>query len=90
MASISRVMKDIVDSEHTSAAENLKRLLAVYKESEDLINIGAYKRGTSVEIDEAIFYYPKIVEFFKQSVHENYSAEETIELLNSIVSKGDQ
>jgi flagellum-specific ATP synthase len=90
LKSVSRVMPAIVPSEHIKLADRVRTLLATYLNSEDLINIGAYKRGTSVEIDEAIFYYPKIVEFFKQSVHENFSAEETVQLLTSIVSKGDQ
>ncbi|MET3194465.1 flagellar protein export ATPase FliI [Bacillus sp. OAE603] len=90
LKSVSRVMPAVVSSENMKLADRVRTLLANYLNSEDLINIGAYKRGTSLEIDEAIYYYPKLVDFFKQSVHENYSAEETVELLNSIVSKGDQ
>ncbi|WP_088069456.1 flagellar protein export ATPase FliI [Gottfriedia luciferensis] len=89
LKSVSRVMPAIVPSEHMKLADRIRTLLATYLNSEDLINIGAYKRGTSTEIDEAIYYYPKIIDFFKQSVHENFSTEETVEMLTSIVSKGD-
>ncbi|GGI14224.1 flagellar protein export ATPase FliI [Gottfriedia solisilvae] len=90
LKSVSRVMPAVVPNENMKLADRVRTILATYLNSEDLINIGAYKRGTSLEIDEAIYYYPKLVDFFKQSVHENFSAEETVELLNSIVSKGDQ
>lgn len=83
LASISRVMKDIVPEEHQRAAEQLKRLLAVYKESEDLINIGAYQRGTNPSIDEAIDAIQMINDFTKQRVNETAPYEETIHRLES-------
>jgi flagellum-specific ATP synthase len=89
LKSVSRVMSSIVDSEHTKLAERVRTLLSTYLNSEDLINIGAYKRGTNPQIDEAIYYYPKIIEFFKQAVHENYTTEETVQLLSTIVKEGE-
>lgn len=70
LASISRVMKDIVEEEQTDAADNMKRLMSVFKESEDLINIGAYQKGSSPDIDEAIERIQDIWRFTKQKVHE--------------------
>ena len=58
LKSISRVMNNIVDENHKKSAEQLRATLSIYLESEDLINIGAYKRGSSVEIDHAIKQYP--------------------------------
>ncbi|UHA73937.1 flagellar protein export ATPase FliI [Paenibacillus sp. 481] len=81
LASISRVMKDIVPKDHQLAAEQLKRLLAVYKESEDLINIGAYQRGSNPVIDEALQYIEEIQAFTKQRVDDEAPFEETIERL---------
>ncbi|MCQ4087188.1 flagellar protein export ATPase FliI [Saccharibacillus sp. JS10] len=81
LASISRVMKDISPETQTDAANNLKRLLSVYKESEDLINIGAYQRGSSEEIDEAIDNIQRIWDFTKQKVDEKTTLEDTIERL---------
>lgn len=78
MASISRVMKDIVDREHTAAAENLKRLLAVYKQSEDLINIGAYQRGSNPQIDMSLEYIDAIWDYTKQRVDEKVTYDEAI------------
>lgn len=70
MASVSRVMNDIVPEEHLRAAETLKRHLAVYRESEDLINIGAYQRGTNPEIDEALGHIQNIWDFTRQRTTE--------------------
>src|SRR5699024_4681392 len=66
--SVSRVMKDITPEPHQLAAENMKRLVSVYQEAEDLINIGAYKRGTNKEIDQAIQFKPLVDQFMKQKV----------------------
>ena len=63
LKSISRLMNHIADPEHVKAAERLRELYYTYSKSEDLINIGAYKRGTSKEIDEAIHYEPLITLF---------------------------
>lgn len=71
LASISRVMKEIITPEHDAAAARLKRLLAAYTRSEDLINIGAYQSGTNEEIDEAIAYISRIREYTQQETMES-------------------
>jgi flagellum-specific ATP synthase len=88
LKSVSRVMNHIVTKEHRAAAEKLRELLSTYINSEDLINIGAYKRGSSREIDEAIRYYPKIIAFLKQDIHEHYSMDESIQLLFQLIEQG--
>ncbi|MBP0726239.1 flagellar protein export ATPase FliI [Bacillus sp. RG28] len=89
LKSVSRVMSSIVESEHITLAEKVRTLLSTYLNSEDLINIGAYKRGSNPQIDEAIYFYPKIIEFFKQAVHEKFTTEETVQLLSTIVKEGE-
>ncbi len=81
LKSISRVMNDIVDHSHRTAADRLRQLLATYIDSEDLINIGAYKRGSSKEVDEAIQAYPKIIQFIKQATDEKVSFNQAVQLL---------
>jgi flagellum-specific ATP synthase len=81
LASVSRVMKDIVSREHQLAAEQLKRLLAVYRESEDLIKIGAYQQGTNSAIDESLEFIDIIHAFTKQGIDERALYNETIERL---------
>ncbi len=85
-SSISRVMKDVVTTEHISWAGKLKEIIATYKESEDLINIGAYVRGANPIIDEALMKMPKINEFLKQQIEEHSSYEETIAQLQQIIN----
>jgi flagellum-specific ATP synthase len=89
LKSISRVMNQVVTKEHRQAAEKLRSLLSAYINAEDLINIGAYKRGSSAEIDEAIHFYPKIIEFLKQDVHESVTKEESLNKLFQLINKGD-
>lgn len=89
LKSISRIMNDIASSHHRQAADYLRQLLAIFTDSEDLINIGAYKQGSSKEVDAAIAFHPKIIEFIKQSVEENVSYEESINTLLMNFNKGD-
>lgn len=85
LASISRVMSDVTTQEHRECAGEIKRLMAVYKESEDLINIGAYVKGSNEEIDLAVAKNKAINTFLQQKVTENISPEDTFEAMKMIV-----
>ncbi|MGG1399042.1 flagellar protein export ATPase FliI [Bacillus salipaludis] len=69
--SVSRVMTDITTNEHSSAARNFKKLLASYNEAEDLINIGAYKKGSNRDIDLAMHLKPQMDQFLQQGIYES-------------------
>lgn len=84
LQSISRVMSSIVDSEHKEAAGKLKNVLATYQEAEDLINIGAYKKGSNSNIDYAIEKIDSVNEFLLQRTHEKFSFEEILEQLEAL------
>ncbi|MEK3722163.1 flagellar protein export ATPase FliI [Paenibacillus sp. FSL H8-0034] len=88
LSSVSRVMKEIVTSEHMSAAENLKRLMSIYKDSEDLINIGAYQKGSNPDIDLSLQYIQSIWDFTKQKVSEKLTFSEAQESLIQQFHKG--
>ena len=81
LASISRVMNDVVDREHREAALQIKKLIAAYMEAEDLINIGAYVAGTNPDIDTACRMIPKIRASLAQDILESLDLEKTRELL---------
>lgn len=85
LKSISRIMNNIVDPAHVRSAERLRDLVSTYMNSEDLINIGAYKRGSSKDIDEAIRQYPRIISFLKQATHEKVSMDESIQGLHELI-----
>ena len=84
LASISRVMPDIVTSEHYSAMGFIKSMMATYRDSEDLINIGAYKRGANPTIDRAIELYPAITSFLRQDMLEHHTFDETLEQMSTL------
>lgn len=84
LASISRVMSSIVTDEHKVAAGKFKNALAVYSEAEDLINIGAYKKGSNEEIDYAISKIGMITDYIKQSTSEQFDFQEELDLLEAI------
>jgi flagellum-specific ATP synthase len=88
LKSISRIMNNIVSEDHIKAAERLRELLSTYMNSEDLINIGAYKKGSSADIDEAIQRYPQILNFLKQGTNEKVSILESVQELLQLVRKG--
>jgi flagellum-specific ATP synthase len=58
--------------------------MAVYVNSEDLINIGAYVKGSSEEIDDAIAKHPDILDFLIQETDEKYDMDESISLIKGI------
>ncbi len=66
LQSISRVMNRVVSEEHWIVASHLRELLFTYRENEDLINIGAYVKGTNKKIDKAIVIYDDIMNLTKQ------------------------
>ncbi|MCX7879663.1 MAG: flagellar protein export ATPase FliI [Ignavibacteria bacterium] len=85
--SISRVMNDIITPEHKKAVKIALELLATYRNSEDLINVGAYQRGTNLKIDKAIAMHDTLSSFLKQDIDETHSFENTIRNLIEITSK---
>lgn len=75
LESISRVMQDVVDAEQSAASQKVRKLMAVWSEIEDLVNIGAYAAGTNPEFDLAIRMRPAIEAFLQQAVGEESSYE---------------
>lgn len=84
LQSISRVMSSIALKEHKEAAGKLKNVLATYQEAEDLINIGAYKRGSNPGIDYAISKIDAVNEFLMQDTMEKFDFEEEIQMLKTL------
>jgi flagellum-specific ATP synthase len=70
LASVSRVMPDVVSERHFKAASNVRDLMATYREAEDLINIGAYVAGSNPRVDLAIARHDAIKTFLRQGVYE--------------------
>ncbi|HKM17068.1 MAG TPA: FliI/YscN family ATPase, partial [Limnochordia bacterium] len=81
LASVSRVMPDVVDEDHNQLAVRFKTRLATYREAEDLINIGAYVSGANPQIDDAIQYIDTINDYLRQPADQGSSWSEALELL---------
>lgn len=85
LASVSRVMNNIVQPEHVKAAGHLRKLLAKYEEVEMLIKLGEYKPGGDKDTDEAVRKIDAINSFLKQSTHEKANFDETLNRMIEIV-----
>jgi flagellum-specific ATP synthase len=86
--SASRVMNDVTDKEHQAYAGKFKELLATYKQSEDLINIGAYKSGSNPKIDVALSKMDGMISFLKQDIHDGIGMDQSMADLKSIFPEG--
>ena len=83
--SISRLMIDVVTKEHQDFSMKFKDFLATYKSAEDLINIGAYVKGSNPKIDVAIEKYDKMIGYLRQGIFENYDWRTSLDELQQIM-----
>lgn len=84
LQSVSRLMPEITGAEHQEQAARLRDLLATYRQAEDLINVGAYARGSNPQIDAAVDAYPRIMNFLRQHMREKSSFAETMSAFFSL------
>lgn len=85
LKSVSRVMRAVVGPEHNDLSSQMRELMSIYREAEDLINIGAYVRGSSPKIDKAIELNDFINRFLRQDVADRTSLNDTVALMRAIV-----
>ncbi len=84
LASLSRLGIKVTSTEEQDAAGYFRRLLAVYTEAEDLINVGAYAQGSNPQIDEALSKIEEINEFLRQRIDEKAEIEDTLGRLSKL------
>ena len=82
--SVSRLMSEIAEEDHKKSASIGRDLLATYNNSEDLINIGAYVKGSNKKVDLAINYIDEINNYLKQNIDEHSSFNESISRLKNM------
>ena len=85
--STSRIMREIASTRHLELAGRARSLMATYKEAEDLINIGAYMKGSNQNIDNAVDKIDDINKFLRQNYDETTSLKQTIEELGTVLSE---
>ncbi|MCA9063401.1 MAG: FliI/YscN family ATPase [Planctomycetaceae bacterium] len=83
-SSVSRLFRDITTPEHQTAAKKVRLMMSTYAEVADLIQIGAYKQGTSPQVDRAIQLMPAVRHFLQQSVDHRSSWTETEDQLRTL------
>lgn len=90
LASISRVMPKVSTKEHKIVASHLRDLLSAYKESEDLIMVGAYSRGSNPKVDKAIVIYDDLINLLRQQVEEKFTIDELFDRMLDIARKAEK
>lgn len=76
--SISRLMNEIVLPEQKEAANKIRKMLSVYENNADLVAIGAYKKGSNKDLDEALAKMEQINGFLQQKTDESFDMDETV------------
>ncbi len=87
LASISRVMRDVVSEEQIEVARKLKTIMSTYIEAEDLIKIGAYAKGTSPTIDRAVELIPQINAALSQRIDERGAFADSLATFKAITDQ---
>jgi flagellum-specific ATP synthase len=76
--SASRLFSELTTKEHRFAAGRLREWLAAYERAEDLINIGAYQRGSNPRVDEAVAHHEQTIAYLRQDRDDEAGAEESV------------
>jgi len=84
LSSLSRLMDRVVTPNHRKAASRTRDLMATWEENEELIRLGAYRKGSSAAVDEALEKLPRIKEFLKQPHTVGVPMDETVKLLERV------
>jgi len=85
LSSLSRVMVDIVSPAHQAHATRVRGWLSTHREAEDLIQIGAYARGSSPAIDEAVAKLPAVHAFLRQPLDQPATLADSVAALAALV-----
>lgn len=86
-ASISRAMAQIVEDRWTESARALKKCYAYYRSNQDMITVGAYRRGSDAKLDQAIELYPKIFGFIQQKTAERVDMQNSRAQMDQLVGQ---
>jgi len=87
LQSVSRVMPDITEPAHMDSARALKELLSLYRNAEDLINLGAYRSGSNPRLDLAVSMMDPITQFLRQGISERADLATSLQGLDQLVAQ---
>lgn len=89
LKSVSRSMPKCLTEEQDMIIRQAREIMSTYEDMEELIRLGAYKRGSDPKVDHAIMLYPQIEQFLTQRPAEHTTLDEGYALLQGILSPGD-
>jgi flagellum-specific ATP synthase len=84
LQSTSRVMRDIVGREHSDAAGTVRELIARYRQSEDLILLGAYKQGMNKALDRAVQAQEAVNAYLRQGIDDSATLSASVQGLRAV------
>ena len=84
LRSVSRLDRAVCSENEISLISNVRDLLSLYKQNEDLINVGAYVKGSNPKIDLAIEKFPEIEKFLRQRYDELWNRKQSLEQLSAV------
>jgi flagellum-specific ATP synthase len=87
LESISRLMPDVTTRPHQDAAQTMRELMSAYRDHEDLISIGAYRRGANRLVDLSIDMLEEINKFLRQRIDEPVTLQAAQEAMTSLHHK---
>ncbi len=87
LKSVSRTMPGCNTPEQNTIVNKARKLLATYEDMSEMIRLGAYRKGSDKDVDEAIFYYNKLENFLKQSPEENTPLDKCYEILTALLAE---
>lgn len=86
LASLSRVMSNIVPREHGRAANRIRQVLSGYRDMELMVRLGEYRPGLDPETDRIVADYPKVIDFLRQDTRSPAPWEESLSRLNALTA----
>ncbi len=86
-ASISRAMTEVTDKPQQQAVRRFRQLYSAYEANRDLINVGAYTKGSDAQIDEAIAIHPRLLQFLRQDMNEPLALAESLRAMSEVIGR---
>jgi flagellum-specific ATP synthase len=86
LSSVSRVRSRVTSKEHQAMVSEVTRLMAAYRDAEDLIQIGAYTKGINADVDQAIALLPRLREFLRQDQYDDATLEQSMQALAELLA----
>ena len=84
LKSVSRCMSDVTAKEHRAATGKLLNAMAIYADAEDMVNLGAYVRGSNPQLDMSIAIHPEVEKFLIQAVEDNSEMKATLDRISAL------